>query len=175
MIDYMPSLYTIGYQGSDIDRFLTTLRSVGIETLADVREIPLSRKKGFSKTSLANALDDCGIEYLHFRDLGDPKPGRDAARSGRHDEFVKIYSKHLRSEPAQEALNSLLKVASEKITCMLCFERCATGCHRSIIADEAVRLGFNVYNLVADRSDKYSSNDFKIPGHRSYQGLPAAE
>jgi uncharacterized protein (DUF488 family) len=45
-------VYTIGYEGTDIDGFVATLKAVGVKTLADVRAIALSRKKGFSKMSL---------------------------------------------------------------------------------------------------------------------------
>ncbi len=48
----MSIVYTIGYEGTDIDRFVSTLKAVGVEVVADVRAIALSRKKGFSKTAL---------------------------------------------------------------------------------------------------------------------------
>ena len=46
-------IFTIGYEGADMDRFLTTLKDAGVATLADVRAVALSRKRGFSKSSLA--------------------------------------------------------------------------------------------------------------------------
>src|SRR3546814_2896152 len=77
-------LYTIGYEGSDIAHFLLTLQQCGIKRVIDVREVPLSRKRGFSKTALAAKLVESGIDYSHFKALGDPKPGRDAMRSEEH-------------------------------------------------------------------------------------------
>jgi hypothetical protein len=41
----MTTLYTIGYEGTDIDRFVATLKAVGVHLLADVRALPLSRKR----------------------------------------------------------------------------------------------------------------------------------
>lgn len=58
---------------------------------------------------------------------------------------------------------------------MLCFERCATHCHRSIIADDAVVAGFEVFNLVPDRPEKYLQNGIQIPRHNPRQSLSAAE
>ena len=78
----MPLIYTIGYEGTDIERFVATLKIVGIKHLADVRAVAVSRKKGFSKSALSARLDAEGIQYFHFIELGDPKPGRDAARAG---------------------------------------------------------------------------------------------
>ena len=93
----MPLIYTIGYEGTDIERFVATLKIVGIGTLADVRAVAVSRKKGFSKSALSARLDAEGIQYFHFIELGDPKPGRDAARAD-SDKFRVIYELHLRSE-----------------------------------------------------------------------------
>ena len=94
----MPRLFTIGYEGTDIDRFVETLKIVGVEVVADVRAVALSRKKGFSKSALSARLMADGMEYLHFVELGDPKPGRDAARAGLYDEFRKIYRRHLKQQ-----------------------------------------------------------------------------
>lgn len=171
----MKHIYTIGYEGSSVDQLLDTLRNVGVEVLADVRELPLSRKKGLSKKSLAASANERGLEYLHFRDLGDPKPGREAARGGDYQLFEAIYLTHLQTEAAQSALSKLLMVARSKVTCLLCFERCADQCHRSYIADIAANSGFEVYNLVADRPEKYLLDELQIPRYYPRQGLSAAE
>ncbi|MEM6758675.1 MAG: DUF488 domain-containing protein [Pseudomonadota bacterium] len=171
----MTVLYTIGYEGSSVEKLIETLSVIGVECLADVRELPLSRKKGLSKKSLADNLKAAGIEYRHFRDLGDPKAGRLAARSGNYSEFEAIYTSHLAKEPAQQSLAELLEVAENKKTCMLCFERCAHVCHRSYIADEASLYGFQIYNLVADRPEQYLSNETKIPRYNPRKSVTAAE
>ena len=59
------------------------LRTAGVRVLADVRAVAASRRAGFSKTVLGSSLAEAGIEYVHLRDLGTPKAGRDAARKGR--------------------------------------------------------------------------------------------
>ncbi|MFL4993855.1 MAG: DUF488 family protein, partial [Microvirga sp.] len=51
-----PQVFTIGYEGADVDRFLTTLKDAGVGALADVRAVALSRKRGFSKSALRDAL-----------------------------------------------------------------------------------------------------------------------
>ena len=88
-------ILTIGYEGSDIESFMERIILAEVEVLVDVRELPLSRKRGFSKVKLREAVEAVGIEYLHFRDLGDPKPGRDAAKIGNHSKFIKIFEEHL--------------------------------------------------------------------------------
>lgn len=70
----MSVVFTVGYEGTDIDRFVRTLKAAGVQQLADVRAVAVSRKPGFSKKKLAARLAEEGIEYLHFVALGDPKP-----------------------------------------------------------------------------------------------------
>jgi len=48
------TIYTIGYEGIDIEQFFTLLSEHNIETVVDVRELPLSRKPGFSKERAGN-------------------------------------------------------------------------------------------------------------------------
>ena len=48
------------------------LADAGVERLIDVRELPISRRRGFAKTALGEALAAEGVEYLHMRSLGNP-------------------------------------------------------------------------------------------------------
>ena len=66
-------LYTFGYEGLAIDQYITRLQQVGVKTIVDVRQLPLSRKRGFSKRSFSEALEKSGIAYLHSPTLGCPK------------------------------------------------------------------------------------------------------
>lgn len=171
----MSVIYTVGYEGTDIDRFVATLKTVGVHCLADVRAVPISRKKGFSKKKLAWRLADEGIQYLHFQSLGDPKPGRDAARAGHYDLFRAIYDAHLDSDDAQASLRELMVVAGEMSTCLLCFERDPATCHRSVIAEEMLRRRrFEVFDLYGDDPERYVRNSHRIPRYHSRQSAAAA-
>ena len=79
--------YTIGYEGADLFDFLATLKHAEVSLLVDIRELPASRRKGFSKNALQENLESVGIQYIHLRDLGDPKEGRLAARTGNFKDF----------------------------------------------------------------------------------------
>lgn len=132
----MPKLFTTGYeQHATPEALLSTLREAGIERLVDVRELPLSRRRGFSKTALSTALAEDGVEYQHVRPLGNPKPYRDLYRSGRQDEGEKGYLAHIRNGSAY-AVDQLAGALGEQATCLLCFEADHTTCHRSLIVDE---------------------------------------
>jgi uncharacterized protein (DUF488 family) len=130
--------YTIGYEGSHVKEFVATLQRAGVDTLIDVRDVPLSRKPGFSKASLAAILQTKGIAYIHLRGLGDPKPGREAARAGKYELFRRIFQQHMTTSLAQDDLERAIKLVSCQQSCLMCFEQDHCHCHRSIVADHIV-------------------------------------
>ncbi len=167
-------IYTIGYEGTDVDRFVATLKAVGIKVLADVRAVAASRKKGFSKSALRARLEEEGIAYTHLVDLGDPRPGRDAAKAGRYEEFRTIYHEHFEGAEAQAAFETLSEVAGERPTCLLCFERAPENCHRSIVADSLRVSGMEVFNLYGDDPNRYVRHAAKLPRYHPREGASAA-
>jgi uncharacterized protein (DUF488 family) len=173
-IRIVDALYTIGYEGTDIDRFVTALKLVGVTVLADVRALALSRKKGFSKSALRSRLELERIAYLHFMDLGDPKPRREAARDGRLDDFRDIYAKHLSGVKPQASLSALAVVACDTPTCLMCFERNPAVCHRSIDANRLAQTGLEVFNLYGDQPSNYVNWASQLPRRHSRQGAAAA-
>lgn len=171
----MSVLFTVGYEGTDIERFVRTLKAAGIRQLADVRAVAVSRKAGFSKKKLAARLAEEGIQYFHFVSLGDPKPGRDAARAGEFDRFRSIYGAHIKTDEAQSALRDLADTVQVAPTCLLCFERDPETCHRTIVAHEvSEEVGFDIFNLFADDPDRYVRIAAKLPRFHSGEGATAA-
>jgi uncharacterized protein (DUF488 family) len=141
-------LHTIGYEGSSIDDLVETLLRVGVDLLIDVREVPISRKRGFSKRLLADRLADHDIDYLHLKGLGDPKPGRQAARERRYRDFQRIFLAHLRSEAAELDLRKGIEAARGRCACLLCFEKDHEHCHRDMVASRMADLdGFTLVHL----------------------------
>lgn len=131
---------TIGYEGSEIQEFVQRLISASVETLVDVRDLPASRKRGFSKNKLREHLEVAGINYIHLKSLGDPREGRIAARAGEHDRFVRIFSTHMKTEDAQLGLHELVKIVESTRACLMCFERHHSGCHRKIVVEQLAQL-----------------------------------
>lgn len=142
------TLFTIGYEKAELADFIATLKLCNIEQLLDVRELPQSRKRGFSKNILAAALEAEGIAYLHFKQLGDPKHGREAARQGNYMQFEEIFQAHMDLEASKVALVSLAECASKKTSVLLCYERDHRFCHRKILAD---KLNVHYSFLIAHR------------------------
>lgn len=142
------TLSTIGYEGARLDEFVETLLLARVEQVIDIRDVPVSRRPGFSKNVLARALEAEGISYVHLKPLGDPKPGREAARDGRFDDFVMIYNEHMSLPAAQEALRVAADAAKSRPSVLLCYERDYKHCHRTLVADAMCGLSsFEVRNL----------------------------
>lgn len=143
----MPTIWTIGYEQATVAAVIAPLRTAGIEVLADIRALPLSRRPGFSKTALAGAMAEAGIAYRHYRALGTPAEGRAAARRHDHGALERIYAGQLELPEAMAAMAELRAAALERRTALLCYEREAAECHRSLLID-ALLPDFAVVNLL---------------------------
>jgi uncharacterized protein (DUF488 family) len=126
-------VYTIGYEATTMGDFLAALKRAGVERLIDVRALPLSRRPGFSKNVLAASLREAGIEYVHLRNLGTPKPGRDAAKKGDVKTLRTVYDNQLGLPEAQAEVAQMRALAEEKPSALLCFERDPGHCHRTLL------------------------------------------
>ena len=127
---------TIGYERASLADFVETLKLAEVDVLVDIRDRAQSRRKGFSKTALGQELNANGINYVHFRQLGDPKAGRDAARAGNWKKFDRIYRAVLATPDAQAAIRSLAEMAGTSHICLLCYERDHRTCHRKYVSDD---------------------------------------
>jgi uncharacterized protein (DUF488 family) len=162
----MRTICTIGYEGASIDAFVCTLGLADVDLLVDIREVAGSRRPGFSKNALQRHLSLAGIEYVHLRNLGDPKDGREAMRRGDHSEFHRIFNNRLHSEGAQSQLQEAVTLAERRSIVLLCYERDPKFCHRSIVAGEmkkrgafAVRhLGVQSSRRIADAKATYGES-----------------
>ncbi|WP_406635445.1 DUF488 family protein [Amycolatopsis sp. WGS_07] len=130
----------VGYEGQDIDGFVAALVRRGVTRLVDIRLTPISRKRGFSKTALGNALVEAGIQYEHRRELGNPKSNR-AGFGGSEFELADAkarYSALLEEDEPQRSLDDLAHVAANESVAVLCFEADQRRCHRDVVLGEIV-------------------------------------
>ncbi|MFD4249136.1 DUF488 family protein [Amycolatopsis thermoflava] len=128
----------VGYEGQEIQGFVEDLLRRGVSRLVDVRLTPISRKRGFSKSALRDALTAAGIQYDHRRELGNPKINR-AGFAGSEAELAGArarYAATLETEPAQRSLDELANLARTELIAVLCFEADQRRCHRAVVLDE---------------------------------------
>jgi uncharacterized protein (DUF488 family) len=125
--------FTVGYEGRTLDEFIALLKRARVERIVDVRELPLSRRRGFSKTPLSDALAKHGIDYVHVRAAGNPH------RDLRHDikKCLAAYREHLRENPG--AVDEVMRAIEGRRAALLCVEHEPTCCHRSVLAARLVR------------------------------------
>jgi uncharacterized protein (DUF488 family) len=141
-------IYTIGYEATTMAEFLAALTKAGVQRVIDVRALPLSRRPGFSKSSLAASLAEAGIDYVHLKQLGTPKRGRDAAKKGDVATLREVYDVQLGLPEAQAQVAQMLALAADKPSALLCYERDPCHCHRTLLL-EAEGEGAEVVDLYA--------------------------
>jgi len=138
-------LYTIGYEGISLEKYVNTLLKNGVVLLCDVRKNAYSQKFGFSKNELKNALDMCGIEYIHIPELGIESEKRQDVVSYQNlfDEYEKTTL--VANKNKLDYLAGLL--AKHNRIAITCFEKEPYACHRSRIAKAIKNMGYDVGHL----------------------------
>lgn len=146
------TIYTIGYEGYTIEKFVKKLKDSNIQQLIDVREIALSRKNGFSKSILKLELNKVGIRYEHLEKLGSPREIRHKLKDSKmsledYKIFFEEYKKHINDEDVMQNISLIEGLAKRRKSVIMCFEKNYKICHRSIIAEELKRRGWKVNHL----------------------------
>ena len=150
-------IWTIGYEGRDADELMDILVGAGIEVLMDVRLRPMSRHRPvFAKKNVAASCEEAGIGYAHEKLLGTPvdlmkrvQAARAVSDDGRgFDRALKSeYRKYILGE-ARGQLDGAAALSGERHVCLMCYERDACDCHRSVLAAEIAKAtGAEVVDL----------------------------
>ena len=130
-----PGLLTIGYEGRSLEGYLNLLLTNSVTILCDVRRNPLSRKYGFSKTTLSKACEGVGIRYQHLPELGiDAEERRDLNTQADYDALFADYER--KSLPRQPQALATIRgwVQDGERVALTCFERLPHQCHRHCVA-----------------------------------------
>lgn len=127
-------IFTIGYEGRNIQEFIDILQSSKIGIVVDVRELPLSRKKGFSRSQLSAYLNEAGIRYVNLKELGTPRHLRKMLREKliSWKNFVDLFTDHLKQH--LDDVRKIVDMNHSQNVCLMCYEKDYTKCHRSLIA-----------------------------------------
>jgi len=120
---------SIGYQERSVGELIDALHEFDIEKVIDIRELPLSRRKGFSKTTLGKHLAQAGITYRHLREAGNPYRKLKASI----ERCLDLYGKHLTTNPG--VVDTLASELRGQRVAILCYERQHEDCHRSVLIE----------------------------------------
>jgi uncharacterized protein (DUF488 family) len=122
---------TIGYEGKKIDLFIQQLKQNNVETVVDTRIRAGGRKVDFCKKNLTKSLNDNGIKYFHYRELGTPEYLMKIMKTeGSYS--MEEYGTYLDSKP--QVLSQLINDVTEENIAIMCFEKDYKDCHRTVIA-----------------------------------------
>ncbi|URK86832.1 DUF488 domain-containing protein [Rhizobium sp. RCAM05350] len=100
-------------------------------------------------------MAEVGIRYLPMQSLGDPKPGREAAKAGNYQAFRAIYTTHIDQPETSAAVAALASEADNMKICLLCFERDPKTCHRMIVGEHMEPYGYSMLHLYGDDPQRY--------------------
>ncbi len=129
-----PGLFSIGYEGKDVDSFLDCLVQNSIEVVADVRKNPFSMNYAFTKSKLVSSLKSVGIGYVHFPELGIPGEYRKNLELQQdYDELFAFYKREILPS-GKERTRELADLVSRQRVALLCFESDKNCCHRGVLA-----------------------------------------
>lgn len=131
---------SIGYEGISLETYLNRLIQMNVSVVCDVRKNPLSRKFGFSKTSLKHALSCMDIDYIHFRDLGISSDKRQKLNSqSDYDALFDDYEKTTLREQQHSLSEIKALLSAGKNIALLCYEKLPQQCHRTCILKSLLR------------------------------------
>lgn len=142
---------TIGYEGHTLESYLNRLLRAGVSVLCDVRRNPISRKYGFSKTTLARACEGVNIRYEHLPELGIASEKRQTLDTqADYDALFREYERDAlpHQRPALAKLRGWVD-GGEHIA-LTCYEHLPHQCHRHCVADALARefgAAFTAVNL----------------------------
>jgi uncharacterized protein (DUF488 family) len=144
------SVWTIGHSTRSIEVFLSMLASFDIRNLADVRTYPGSRRyPHFNQENFSVALENAGIKYFHFPDLGGRrKPSPDSINTAWRNTAFRGYADHMQTPAFEKAITDLQLLASQRATAYMCSEAVWWSCHRALISDFLKAEGWQVFHIM---------------------------
>ena len=146
----MKKIFTVGHSTHHIEEFLAMLHSFEVRTLVDVRRLPGSRRHPqFDQENLKISLEEAGLRYLYFADLGGRRKAKKDSKNTRWNNVsFKGYADYMETEQFKNVLVELEKTALASTTVYMCAEVLWWRCHRSMISDNLKAKGWNVFHIM---------------------------
>ena len=132
----MPGVYTIGYKGKPLSKFIGDLRAAGVDAVIDIRLRNTSHLAGYTKRDdLAFLLTQgFGIAYEHHPELAPTPEILDAYHAdgdwpAYEAQFVPLLAERTAEQVGRQILERY------RAPCLLCAEPTADHCHRRLVAE----------------------------------------
>jgi uncharacterized protein (DUF488 family) len=144
-------IWTIGHSTRKIEDFIAALEAHRIKLLVDVRSLPGSKRyPQFNKETLAKSLQEHGIHYEHFAELGGRrKPRPDSRNIAWRNASFRGYADYMETEDFRRGVDRLVDLANDiGPTAIMCAEAVWWRCHRALISDCLKVRGTEVTHIV---------------------------
>jgi uncharacterized protein (DUF488 family) len=143
-------LFTIGHSTRTLEDFLDGLKAQGIQTLADIRSFPMSRRlPHFNREALEKGLPGAGIRYAWMKELGGrrKKIRDDSPNVALRSQSFRNYADYMLTPEFEQAISGLIRLAENSRTAYMCAERLYFRCHRMLVSDWLVAHGHEVWHI----------------------------
>jgi uncharacterized protein (DUF488 family) len=150
------AIFTVGHSTLSIEDFASLLAAYGIETVADIRTVPRSRRNPqFNADALPQSLAAQGIEYVGLPGLGGlRKTSKDSPNKGWRNDSFRGYADYMQTAAFTEALHGLIDLARHKRVAIMCAEAVPWRCHRSLVADALEVRGIPAVEILSKTSHR---------------------
>ena len=172
----MASLYTIGHSTRTLDDLIATLQAHQIQTLADIRAFPMSRRlPHFNRDSLEQTLPAAGIRYVWMKPLGGYRKRvlEESPHVALRNQSFRNYADYMLTPEFAAAIRELIARAEQSRTCYMCAERVYFRCHRMLVSDWLVAHGHEVLHIDAKgppRAHKLTAEARMLDDQLIYRG-----
>jgi len=142
-------VFTIGHSNNPQAALIGLLEKAEITFLADVRTKPYSGgNPQYNKEAFSTALEQRGITYQNFPELGGKDPG--------------IF-RNLKTEEGVSAIDTICELGKTKNVCILCAEADWHECHRQVVSTEVQKKGLPVVHLKRDGTSESHPEEIQYP------------
>jgi uncharacterized protein (DUF488 family) len=144
------TLYTIGHSTRTLKELVEGLQAHGIQTLADIRAFPMSRRlPQFNREALEVSLPAAGIGYVSMKALGGyrKKIRDDSPHLALRNDSFRNYADYMLTAEFEQAVARLIVLGEAAPTAYMCAERMYFQCHRMLVSDWLVLHGHEVLHI----------------------------
>ena len=149
-------VYTLGHSTRSAHEFVSILQAYEIQLLADIRNIPRSRRNPqFEAEALRRSLAAEGIEYVHLPGLGGLRHSRkDSVNTAWRNASFRGFADYMQTGEFSQAIDALLERAAKQTTAIMCAEAVPWRCHRSLVADALLARSIEVVDILSATSSR---------------------
>jgi len=143
--DNKKAIFTIGYEGISLEKYLNKLVLNNIKLLVDVRKNSLSMKYGFSKTLLKRFCENLGIKYIHIPEVGiNSKQRQTLEKQEDYDILFENYKKTTLKETLENQMEIIALLNQYNRIALTCFEANICQCHRLPLSESLKKIDANL-------------------------------